>query len=128
MAIKAATEPVGGRHTWTKYEGTAGHRTLIAILLENEMVGLTCEDAISDGQRIRLYCPIPGDELLVRVSAAGTGTGDALAIGDKVIASNDGTFKANTGSPESEPFIVMETVADVTASPGDLVHVMFTGF
>ena len=128
MAISAAVEPVGGRHTWTYYAGDQGHRTLIAILLENELVGLTCEDAIADGQHIRMYCPIPGDELLVRISATGTGTGDSLAIGDKVILAADGTFIANTGSPESEPFVVMETVDDVVASPGTLVHVMFTGF
>jgi len=35
-------------------------------LLENEMIGLTCEDEIDDGQKVRMYCPIPGDELLVR--------------------------------------------------------------
>lgn len=126
MEIKAATEPSGGRHTWRKHSGTAGHRKLIAILLENEMVGKTCEDEIADEQRVRLYCPIPGDELLVRVSAVGTGTGDSLAIGDKLILSNDGTFIATTGGPECEPFEVMETISDVV-SAGSLVHVIFTG-
>lgn len=128
MAIKAATEPVGGRLTWTSYAGTQGHRTLIAILLENELVGLTCEDAIADGQRIRMYCPIAGDELLVRVSATGTGSGGALAIGDKLILSASGEFIPNVGSPESEPFVVMETVAEVLDSDSTLVHVMFTGY
>lgn len=127
VEIKAATEPVGGRHTLQAYSGDQGHRKLIAILLENEMIGLTCEDEIADAQRVRAYCPIPGDELLVRVSAAGTGTGDALAIGDKLILANGGTFIANTGTPEAEPFEVMETMTDVM-SAGTLVHVIFTGY
>lgn len=126
MAIKAATEPIGGRHTWSYYAGTQGHRTLIAILLENEMIGLTCEDEIDDGQRIRMYCPIAGDELLVRVSATGTGSGGALAIGDKLIIAASGEFIPNTGSPEAEPFIVMETIPVLLDSDNMLVHVMYT--
>ena len=126
MEIDAAVEPVGGRHTWQAYSGTTGHRKLISILLENEIIGKICTDAISDGQRIRMYCPIPGDELLVLVSATGTGTGDAQAIGDKLILANGGTFIATTGTPEAEPFEVMETLTDVVAA-GTLTHVIFTG-
>lgn len=126
MQVKAATEPVGGRHTFQAYSGTSGHRKLIMILLENELVGLTCEDTISDGQKVRAYCPIPGDELLIRVSATGTGTGDSQAIGSKLILANGGTFIATTGDPEAEPFEVMETISDVVAA-GTLVHCIFTG-
>jgi hypothetical protein len=126
MEVVAATEPVGGRHTWRVFSGSTGKRKLIAILLENEMIGKGPEDEIATGQRIRMYCPIPGDELMVRVSATGTGTGDSLAIGDKLIITSGGDFIKTTGSPEAEPFEVMETVADVTAA-GTLVHVQFTG-
>ena len=126
MEVKAATEPVGGRHTWQAYSGTSGHRKLIAILMKNEMIGYTISDQIADGQRIKLYAPIPGDELLVLVSASGTGTGDAQAIGDKLILANGGTFIATTGTPEAEPFEVMETLTDVVAA-GTLTHVIFTG-
>jgi len=126
VEIKAATEPVGGRHTLQAYSGTSGHRKLIAILVENDIVGLTCEDEIATTQRVRAYCPIPGDELLVRVSATGTSTGDSQAIGDKLILANGGTFIATTGDPEAEPFEVMETLSDVVAA-GTLCHVIFTG-
>ena len=126
MEVKAATEPSGGKHTWQAYSGSNGHRKLISILLENEMIGKTCEDQIASGQKVRMYCPIPGDELLVLVSAAGTGTGDSKAIGDKLILANGGTFIATASTPEAEPFEVMETMADVVAA-GTLTHVMFTG-
>lgn len=126
MEIDAAVEPVGGKHTWQAFSGTTGDRKLIAVLLENEMVGKICTDEISDGQMIRLYVPINGDELLALVSATGTGTGDSLAIADKLILSNGGTLIATTGSPEAEPFEVMETMSDVEAA-GTLTHVIFTG-
>ena len=127
VEIKAATEPsAGGKHTWQAYSGSNGHRKLIGILLENEIVGLTCEDAITTGQKVRIYIPVPGDELLIRVSATGTGTGDSQAIGDKLILANGGTFIATTVTPEAEPFEVMETISDVVAA-GSLVHCIFTG-
>jgi len=127
MEIDAAVEPTqGGKHTWQAYSGTTGHRKLIAILLEAEMIGKTVDDTCSDDTKVRMYCPIPGDELLVLVSAVGTGTGDAVAIGDKLILANGGTFIATTGTPEAEPFEVLETLSDVTAA-GTLCHVMFTG-
>jgi hypothetical protein len=128
MEIDNAVEPIGGRHSWQMYSGTTGHRAIIAVLLENELTGKTCADVIAAGQRIRMYCPIMADELLMRVSATGTGTGDTLTIGAKVILAQGGTLIANTGSPESEPFQVMETMSDVVASPGTLTHVIFTGF
>lgn len=126
MEVKAATEPVGGKHTWQAFSGTDGHRKLISILQEQEMVGLTPTSACSDTHKIKMYCPIPGDELLVLVSATGTGTGDSQAIGDKLILSSGGTFIATTGTPEAEPFEVMETMSDVVAA-GTLTHVIFTG-
>jgi len=118
---------IGGRPQVEAFGGTSGHRALIQILIESELIGKTAEDTISDGQKVRMYCPIPGDELLVRVSAAGTGTGDSLAVGAKLILAQGGTFIATTGEPQAEPFVVMEAVDDVTAA-GDLVHVMFTGY
>lgn len=129
MQIKAGTEPDGtGRLTWEVFNGAGdGEQTLVAILRENQLLGKGVEDAYADGDRAYLYCPIPGDELMVRVSAPGTGTGDNFAIGDKLMANDgDGTFVATTGSPESEPFIVIETTSDVEAA-GTLVLCMYTG-
>ncbi|MEM2932564.1 MAG: hypothetical protein QXI61_06965, partial [Nitrososphaerota archaeon] len=73
-----------------------------------------------------LYCPIPGDELLVLVADVG-GTADSYAIGDKlIIANGTGKMKALSGTPESVPFVVMETVPALTGDK--LVHVMYTGY
>lgn len=126
LEVKAATEPVGGKHTFQLFSLTTGYRALIMILLENEIYGYTASDQIAASQQVRTYCPIPGDELLVLVSATGTGTGDSQAIGALLISANGGTFIATTGTPEREPFQVMETVADVVAA-GTLTHVMYTG-
>lgn len=126
MQIKAGTEPVGGRHTWEVFNGAAdGERTLVAILTEARLYGRGPDEAYVNGDRCFLYCPIPGDELQVLLQNQ-SGTADAFAIGDKLIV-DDGTglFIATTGSPESEPFIVMETLAGLTADT--LCHVMYTG-
>lgn len=128
MQIKAATEPVGGRHTWEAFNADAdGDQRLIAVLLENALLGETMDTAYVDGQRCFLYVPAAGEELNMLVAAPGTGTGDAFAIGALLMVNDgDGLLVATTGSPESEPFIVMETVSDVVAA-GTLTWVMYTG-
>lgn len=127
MQVKAGVEPVNGRHTWEAFSGGDGEQTLVAILREDELQGKDCETAYVSGTRGFLYCPIPGDELLVRVAAPGTGTGDNFAIAAKLIADGaTGHFVATTGTPESEPFIVGETVDDVE-SGGTLVMCYYTG-
>jgi hypothetical protein len=124
MQIVAATEPVGGKYTWEVYTRADGNRYLMAILLEAWWLGRSITDAYVTGERCRMYCPIPGDELQVLLQNQ-AGTGDAFAIGDLLMAdSGTGKFLA-TSSPESEPFIVMETLAAITADT--LCHVMATG-
>ena len=68
-----------------------------------------------------------GTALYIGDPVISSGTSDAFAIGD-ILMVDDSTGKlvATTGSPESEPFVVMETVAALTADA--LVHVMFTGY
>ena len=55
------------------------------------------------------------------------GTGDIVTQGDLLMV-DDGTGKllATTGSPESEAFIAMETIAAPTADI--LIHCMHTGY
>lgn len=127
MTIKAATEPVGGRLTWEVFNRTAdAKRALIAVLLNNWANGKGPTDAYVDGERCFLYCPIFGDEMKM-LTANIAGTGDAFAIGDLLMVDEDtGKLIATTGSPESQPFQVMETVAALTADT--LVHCIFTGY
>lgn len=128
MQIKAATEPKGGRFTYEVFNGAAdAERAAIIVLLPNQLLGKIATDAYVDGERCFLYCPLPGEELNMLVAAAGTGTGDSIAIGDRFIV-DDGTglLIDTTGSPESEPFVAIETVSDVVAA-GTLVCCMATG-
>lgn len=132
MQIKAATEPVNGRPTWTAYNRDAdGDRPAgpVAILLPDHLQGKTTADAYVSGDRGFLYAPIAGEELNVlcaNLTGTGSGTDDAFAIGDLLIP-DDGTgkFLKTTGSVEIEPFCVLETVAAIVADT--LVFSMYTG-
>lgn len=131
MQIKAATEPVGGRHTVQVFNRDAdGNRPQgpLWVLEADYKYGKTASDAYADGDFGKCYCPLPGDDLNMLVSAAGTGTGDSLAIGDLLIV-DDGTglLVKTTGTPETESFMVMETTADVE-SGGTLTWVKYTGY
>ena len=128
MQIKAATAAVGGRLTWEVYNAAAdGDQRLIAVLDIDHLQGKISTDAYVDGQHGFLWVPLPGDELNMLVSAPGTGTGDAIAIGDLFMVNDgDGLLVDTTGSPESEPFQAIEAVSDVV-STGTLVACVYTG-
>ncbi len=131
MQLKAGTAAKGGRFTYEVYNRDAdGDRPKgpLFILDIDYYQGKTKDDAYVDGSRCFLWVPLPGDEFNMLVAKAGTGTGDAIAIGDQFIVNNgDGLLIATTGSVESEPFISLEAVTDVTAT-GTLVHVQYTGY
>jgi hypothetical protein len=129
MQIKAGVEEVGGRFTYEAYNQAAdGDRPqgAIYILLEDALQGKTIDDAYVSGTRGFLYAPLPGDELLARLGDV-SGTGDAHTIGEKMMV-DDGTGEliVTTGTPETEPFCCLETLAAPTAD----THVFceFTGF
>lgn len=126
MQIKASTEPVNGKHTWEVYNRAAdGNRYLVAVLLEDSLQGKTVSDAYVSGTQGRLYCPVPGDELNMLLQDV-SGTGDSHAIGEQLIIDDGtGTLIATTGTPEAEPFILLETLSALSADA--LAHCMFTG-
>jgi hypothetical protein len=131
MQIKAATERIGGRFTFVVYDRDAdGDHPAgpFYVLLEDKLQGRTVDTAYADGERCFLYCPLPGDELNMLVTAAGTGTGDAIAIGD-ILMVDDGTglLVATTGDPQTEAFMAAETLSDVVAA-GTLTSVIFSGY
>lgn len=129
MQIDVSESAEQGRFYWEVYNpGTDGNQRVIAVLDYNHLEGKTATDAYAAGERAYLYFPQMGDELNMLVYAAGTGTGDALAVGDVLIVDDGtGTLVATTGTPESEPFIALEAVTDLTAT-AQLVHCMFTGY
>jgi len=129
MQLTAAVEPISGKYTWEVYNRAAdGERPQgpLAILCENWKLGKTATDAYVSGEYGLVWVPQAGEELLVLVANI-AGTSDSFAIGDLLIV-DDGTglMIATTGSPESEPFCVIETVAAITANT--LVEVMYTGY
>jgi hypothetical protein len=125
-----STAPVNGRHTWQVYQpGTDGEQRLVAVLTENYLLGGAATTAFATGNRGQVYCPINGEELNVlakNIGGTATGSGDSFAIGD-VLTIDTGTGKviATTGTPEMEPFVVLETVSEITEDT--LVHCMYTG-
>lgn len=125
MELVAATEPVGGKHTWqAATPASDGDLILIAILLEQYWLGKGPDDAYATGTQCRMYCPIPGDEVQVLLQNQ-AGTADDFAIGDKLIVDQLGLLIATAGSPESEPFVVAETLTDLTEDT--LCHCFYTG-
>lgn len=128
VEVSAGVEPVSGEHDWSVFNAAAdGDQRLVTVLDRDHNQGKLATAAYVDNDRCFLYCPLPGDELNMLVANI-AGTGDTFAIGD-ILMIDDGTGKliATTGSPESESFIVMETIA--TALTVDtLVHCMFTGY
>ena len=130
MQIKAATAIDGNGHfTFTEYDRDAdGERPAgpLFVLLEKGE-DYTYDDAYADEDHCFVYCPLTGDELNMLWSAAGTGSSDAVAVGDLAIA-DDGTglLVATTGTVESEPFVACEALTDVE-STGTMCHCMYTG-
>lgn len=99
-----------------------GERGLVMIVVENDLLGKTVANSYVAGERCRVYCPQPGDELLVLLTDAA----DAVVVGDKLI--NDvshGGFIETTGTVESEPFVALE--APGTLSADTLCLAVFTG-
>lgn len=129
MQIKAGVEPIGGRYTYEVYNKAAdGARGQILVLCADQLQGKTADDAYVDGDRCFLYSPVMGEELNCLIGdVAGTGATSDFSIGDKLIV-DDGTGKLvdASGSEESAPFELLETITDLAADY--LAHVVYTGY
>lgn len=123
MQLKAGVAPVNGIFTYEAYApGTDGHRRAKAILREDKGQGRTIDDAYADGDRGFLYFPLPGEDILV-LTLDVVGTGDDYVIGDRLIAdTGTGKFIKTTGSPQEEPFTVIEDITDPTSDQHILVR------
>lgn len=107
-----------GKHTWVAYNQAAdGDRPAgpFAVLDYDYLSGKGPTDAYASGDFAPLYIPLPGDELNLLFFNQ-SGTGDDVAIGDKLIV-DDGTGKVftTTGSPETEVAVALEAITDPTA-------------
>lgn len=129
MQIDPSVSLRGGRHTWTVFtrDADGDHpKGPLAILREDKKLGRTATEAYAAGDRCELYCPLPGDELNMILGDVG-GTGDDHALGELLIVdSTTGKLVATTGTPECEPFLLLEAVTDPVADT--LAWVMFSGY
>jgi hypothetical protein len=106
--------------------GADGNRRPIMVLLENQLSGKTYDDAYVSGQRGWVYFPVAGEYLNMRLLDV-AGTGDDHSFGELLIVDNGtGKLIATTGSPESEPFQLLETITDPTADTVALCR--YTGY
>lgn len=119
MTIKAGVEMDDtGVFTYEPFNADAadGERFTVAVLYEDFLQGKTKENAYADGARGFLYFPVAGEELMMRIKNV-SGTADDYTIGQRLIIDDStGELIATTGSPESEPFQMLETVTDPTAA------------
>ena len=116
-----------GYPDWEAYApGTDGNQRAIAVLLEDKSAHAAATVAYASGARCQVYFPLPGEELNMLIADV-AGTGDSHAFGETLIVDNStGKLIATTGSPESEPFQLWETLSALTADT--LAHCLFTGY
>lgn len=127
MQLDVSEAPVQGKFTWEPYNADAdGNQRLIAVLRPDHLQGKKATEAYADGDVCFLYCPVMGEELNMLLKNVG-GTGDSFSRGDRLIV-DDGNGKLinTTGTPESEPFQILEDVPALTEDT--LAHCMFTGY
>lgn len=130
VQIKIATEKVSGNFSFEVFNtGGDGRRPFgpILVLCEDRLQGKTINDAYASGDLATVYCPLPGDELLMMLGdVAGTDT-DTHAIGDPYMVDEDTGELIAPSSEECQPFVCLETIS--TGLDADtLAHVMFSGY
>lgn len=120
---------VGGRFTYKLYGQTAdGDHPAgpFYILLNNQYTGQLVGTAYAAGERAFLYAPVVGEEFNLLLKDV-SGTGDDHTKGEKMIVdTGSGLLIATTGTPETEPFVLNETITDPTAD--QLVWVTYSGY
>lgn len=116
-----------GRLTFEPYNAAAdGARQQIFVLLPDHMIGQPATTAYVTGTRCFVYCPIMGEELNMVIGDV-AGTADDHSFGEFLIVDDTtGELVATTGTPESEPFQLLEDITDPAADT--LAHVMYTGY
>ena len=123
---------VNGKHTCKIYDRDAdGDRPAGPLIVVDYdcLGGKTAADAwpVGSSANIRFagYIPMAGDELNMLLKDI-SGTGDDHTKGE-ILMVDDATGKliATTGSPESEPFLLLESVTDPTADT--LAWVVYSG-
>ncbi len=96
------------------------------ILLPDDLRGVIATVAFAAADSVVCYTPIAGEEFNILLLDI-VGTGDDHTKGEMLIIDDTtGKLIATTGSPETEPFMLLETVTDPSADT--LAHVIYTGY
>jgi hypothetical protein len=87
----------------------------LGVLLEDSPSGFSALVALQNGQRCRVYYPLPGDELnMLCEGEAGTGSANALTIGERLgIRNNTGKLIAQATPTAAAFFICNEHIDEV---------------
>lgn len=118
-----------GNFTYEPFNSSAdGVRPIgpFLILLHDNLRGNLSTTAYASGDHGFLYVPVAGEEFNCIIGDV-SGTGDDHAFGEVLIV-DDGTGEliATTGTPECEPFMLLEAITDPTADT--LAHVIYSGY
>lgn len=116
----------GGWHLWEPFTPASGHKRLIAVLLEDDLLGGTLDTAFVSGTRCKIYYPQMGDELNMLIAdLAGTGADNThAALEQLMVQTATGKLIADS-SGESEPFTLLEAVTTTTTDAH--APVVYTG-
>jgi hypothetical protein len=123
----ASTFPASsGEFQWRHYQpGTDGNRRLIAVLLPDRLQGKLATDAYVASTRCFLYVPIPGEMLNMLY----VGDSASHAVGDVFIAqTSSGLLVVTAGSPQSQPFQILEAFTSAQTTANFLGWSLFTGY
>lgn len=96
--------------------GGNGHRGFFGVV-DLPYQGGVYSDSIPAGDQVRVYVPIKGDQLNVRVKTA-----EVIAVGGKLILENSsGYVLATTGTVEEEPLVALEALTSAANEPAHVI-------
>ncbi len=126
MQIDPDIADTGGECGWEALapSGGDGKPALIAVLLEDNLQGKGVSDAYVAGTRCFLYCPLPGEDMNVRVGEGG-GTSNTLTKGDLLMADAENGILVPNSSGTSVPFQARE--AETLGADNILIWCKATG-
>lgn len=74
----------------------AGGMTMLALAIEDALIGKGLNDAYAIGDLVRFYVPQVHEEVNILIPAAAA----AIVVGDKLTSNGDGTFKKSNGTTD----------------------------
>lgn len=111
----------GGRYSWRASSVTTGSFRDVWVFREDNQQGKTATDAYVNGTACFLYAPLIGEDINVLLAAEpGTGSADAVKVGDLLGCDNSGHVVPNSAYT-STPFKVMEHLSESPAQTPTLI-------